>query len=46
MVGGGSIVTKDVPDRAVVAGCPAKWIMSLEEFEAKRGEFLADKCIR
>jgi len=26
-----------------VAGCPAKVVMTLEEFEAKRDEFLADK---
>jgi len=44
VVGGGSVVTKDVAPRTVVAGCPAKKVMSLEEFEAKREEFLAQKC--
>ena len=43
VVGGGSIVTKDVPSRTVVAGCPARRVMSLEQFEVKREEFLAEK---
>ncbi|MCL2358595.1 DapH/DapD/GlmU-related protein [Candidatus Bathycorpusculum sp.] len=43
VVGGGSVVTSDVPARTVVAGCPAKKVMTLEEFEAKREEFLAQK---
>jgi acetyltransferase-like isoleucine patch superfamily enzyme len=44
VIGGGSVVTNDVPARTVVAGCPAKKVMTLEEFEAKREEFLAQKC--
>ena len=43
VVGGGSVVTKDVPPRTVVAGCPARRIMTLEQFEVKREEFLAEK---
>ncbi|MCW4001337.1 MAG: N-acetyltransferase [Candidatus Bathyarchaeota archaeon] len=43
VVGGGSVVTKDVAACTVVAGCPARKVMSLAEFEAKREEFLADK---
>jgi UDP-2-acetamido-3-amino-2,3-dideoxy-glucuronate N-acetyltransferase len=43
VVGGGSVVTKDVPPRIVVAGCPAKKVMTLIQFEAKREEFLAEK---
>ena len=41
VVGGGSVVTKDVKPGTVVAGCPAKVVMSLEQFEAKREAFLA-----
>ena len=41
VVGGGSVVTKDVPPKTVVAGCPAKKVMTLEQFEAKRAKFLA-----
>jgi UDP-2-acetamido-3-amino-2,3-dideoxy-glucuronate N-acetyltransferase len=43
VVGGGSVVTKNVPAKTVVAGCPAQKVMSLVEFEAKREEFLAEK---
>lgn len=43
VVGGGSVVTKDVPANTVVAGCPAKKVMTLQEFEKKRKEFLAEK---
>jgi UDP-2-acetamido-3-amino-2,3-dideoxy-glucuronate N-acetyltransferase len=41
VVGGGSVVTKNIPPKTVVAGCPAKKVMSLEQFEAKREEFLS-----
>ena len=40
VVGGGSVVAKDVPPRTVVAGTPAKKIMSLEDYEAKREAFI------
>jgi tetrahydrodipicolinate N-acetyltransferase len=43
VVGGGSVVTKNVPPNTVVAGCPAKKVMTLEQFEKKREEFLAEK---
>ena len=39
IVGGGSVVTKDVEPKTVVAGSPAKFIMNLIEFEAKRDSF-------
>jgi len=45
VVGGGSVVTKDVPAKTVVAGCPAKKVMNLEEFEAKREEFLQTRKV-
>jgi acetyltransferase-like isoleucine patch superfamily enzyme len=43
VVGGGSVVTKNVPPKTVVAGCPAKKVMTLKQFEAKREEFLAER---
>lgn len=35
IVGAGSVVTKSVPDSSVVAGNPAKYITSFEEFKEK-----------
>jgi UDP-2-acetamido-3-amino-2,3-dideoxy-glucuronate N-acetyltransferase len=40
VVGGGSVVTKNVETRTVVAGDPARLIMSLKEYEAKRDAFI------
>ena len=40
VVGGGSVVAKDVPARTVVAGAPAKFVMTLEAYEAKRDAFI------
>ena len=36
IIGAGSLVNKDVPDNCVVAGNPARVIMSLEEYHEKR----------
>lgn len=36
IIGAGSIVNKDIPDNTVVAGNPAKIIMSLEDYYNKR----------
>ena len=36
IIGAGSIVNKDIPDNCVVAGNPAKFIMSLDEYYEKR----------
>jgi len=36
VVGAGSVVTKDVPSNVVVAGNPAKVLMSREEYERKK----------
>lgn len=43
VIGGGSIVAKDVAPRIVVAGCPARKIMTLEQYRDKRGTFLTAK---
>jgi UDP-2-acetamido-3-amino-2,3-dideoxy-glucuronate N-acetyltransferase len=43
VVGGGSVVAKDVSPRTVVAGCPAKFVMTLEAYEAKRDVFIKAK---
>ncbi|MGZ4851026.1 MAG: acyltransferase [Candidatus Bathyarchaeia archaeon] len=40
VIGGGSVVTKNVPPRTVSTGVPAKVIMTLEEYEAKREAFI------
>ena len=40
VVGGGSVVAKDVPARTVVAGSPAKVVMNLEQYEVKREAFI------
>ena len=36
IIGANSVVTKDIPDNSVVAGCPARVIMSLGEYYEKR----------
>jgi UDP-2-acetamido-3-amino-2,3-dideoxy-glucuronate N-acetyltransferase len=46
VVGGGSVVCKDVPARTVVAGCPAKKVMALKEYEAKRDAFIAQHKVK
>ena len=43
VIGGGSVVTKNVPPRMVLSGVPARVIMTLEEYEEKRGKFIASR---
>jgi acetyltransferase-like isoleucine patch superfamily enzyme len=43
VVAAGSVVTKDVPAREVVLGVPAKRAMSLNEYEAKRERYVAQR---
>ena len=43
VVGAGSVVTKDVPSRTVVAGVPARAVMGLQEYEAKQKDYSSDK---
>jgi len=43
VVGGGSVVTKNVAPRIVVAGDPARVVMNLEEYEAKRSAFIKSR---
>ncbi len=40
VVGGGSVVVKDVAPKTVVAGCPAKFVMNLSEYDIKRDDFI------
>ena len=49
IIGAGSIVTKDCRKNSIYAGNPAKYIMSLEDFERKRKElqfFEAKKLVK
>ncbi len=46
LVGAGSVVTKNVPDGAVVAGVPARRIGSIEEMDAKRVSHLARQALK
>jgi len=41
VVGGGSVVSKDVMPKSVVAGSPAKFVMNLADYEAKRESFVS-----
>ena len=43
VVGGGSVVTKNVPPKTVIAGVPAKAVMTLEAYEKKRQKFIEDR---
>ncbi|MBS7270653.1 MAG: hypothetical protein KIH10_17680, partial [Candidatus Freyarchaeota archaeon] len=43
VVAAGSVVTKDVPPNTVVKGIPAKPMMTRQEYEAKRREFIEVK---
>jgi len=40
VIGGGSVVTKNVPPRTVSCGVPAQVVMTLKQYEAKREAFL------
>jgi hypothetical protein len=45
IVGAGSVVTKNVPAGAVVAGNPARMIMTIDEYEKKRErQMMAEAC--
>jgi UDP-2-acetamido-3-amino-2,3-dideoxy-glucuronate N-acetyltransferase len=43
VVGGGSVVTKNVSPKTVMAGVPAKIVMTLEAYEKKRQKFIDDR---
>lgn len=38
IIGAGSIVTKDIPDNSIVAGAPAKFIKSFDDYISKMDE--------
>jgi len=40
VIAAGSVVTKDIPPNTVVKGIPAKPMMTRQEYEAKRKEFI------
>ncbi|RLF17380.1 MAG: N-acetyltransferase [Thermoprotei archaeon] len=42
VVAAGAVVTKSVEEGVVVAGCPAKRIMTVEEYEEKRSYYLGE----
>jgi UDP-2-acetamido-3-amino-2,3-dideoxy-glucuronate N-acetyltransferase len=46
IVGAGSVVTRTVLPRTVVAGVPARFVMSLQEYEAKQKNYSSDKGCR
>ena len=43
VIGGGSVVTKNVPARTVLSGNPAKVVMKLKEYEEKREAFMESR---
>ena len=45
IIGANSLVNKDIPDNCVVAGNPAKVIMSLDEYYKKRVAAQEDEAI-
>jgi acetyltransferase-like isoleucine patch superfamily enzyme len=46
VVAAGSVVTKDVPPGAVVKGIPARIMMTREEYDKRKKEFVKRKTIR
>ena len=43
VIGGGSVVTKNVAPRTVVAGNPARVVMTLKQYGAKRDAFITSR---
>ncbi len=43
VIGGGSVVTKSVPPKTILAGVPAHAVMTLDEYEAKREVFIKER---
>lgn len=41
VVGGGSVVSKNVGTKTVVAGSPARFVMNIADYEAKRESFMS-----
>lgn len=45
IVAAGAVVTKDVPEAVIVAGNPAKIIMTLEEYRSKQSRLLEKRPV-
>jgi acetyltransferase-like isoleucine patch superfamily enzyme len=43
VIGGGSVVTKNVSPGKVMSGVPAREVMTMDEYEAKREAFIREK---